>query len=81
MTGKELMLFILENNLTDVELLPDETFLVCVEDMFLTKEEAACKLGIGIESLCCMYKLNLISGVVINGEIFFPKDVKLPNQK
>ena len=81
MIGKDLILFIIGNDLTNVEIIPFSTFRKSLEDSLITEKDAACKLGIGVESLHCMYELGLISGVRAGENLYFAKDIKLPKIK
>lgn len=53
MTGRELIIYILENNLEDVDIFKDGNF-----KCFPTVEEAACSYGYGIETMLLLAKLN-----------------------
>ena len=71
MTGKELIVFILNHNLLDVDLSTK------VSDLFFTADEAAVKLGISTNSLHDMLKIGLIDYVVFDDQIWICKDVDL----
>lgn len=73
MTGKDVILFILNHNLVDTKIdgYP-------MRDLFMTVEKAAIKFGIGTNSLKDMIKLGLIDCVEFNGETYIYKDVVLP---
>ena len=72
MTGKDWIIFILNNNLLneDIEDLK-------VNDSFLTLQQAAVKLGVGTNSLLDMIKLGLVDHVKFDGEIYLHKNVEL----
>lgn len=73
LTGKDLVLLIINNNLLDV-MLGDVT----IDDaLFLTPEKAAVKLGVGTKSLLDMYRLGLVPGFKLGDKIYFDKDIKL----
>lgn len=76
MTGKELIIFILNYNLLDINL---EDWLL--SDSFLTLEQASVKLGIGTDSLSDMVRLGLVDHAEINGQIYLHKDIQLTNLK
>lgn len=77
LTGRDLVLLIINNNLLDV-VLEDIT----IDDtIFLTVEEAAVKLGVGTKSLLDMYKLGLVPGFELGNKIYFDKDIKLSSIK
>lgn len=76
MTGKDWIIFILNNNLLneDIEDLK-------VNDSFLTLQQAAVKLGVGTNSLLDMIKLGLVDHVKFDGEIYLHKNVQLSKIK
>lgn len=77
LTGRDLVLLIINNNLLDVVL---EN--ISIDDtLFLTVDEAAIKLGISTNSLLDMYKLGLIPGFELGDKIYFDKDIKLSSIK
>ena len=65
MTGRELIVYILEHSLEDVEMFED--------GILLTDEEKAAALATGVESVRAMYKLGMIQGFKIGDSIFFLK--------
>lgn len=71
MTGKDLVIFILNNNLLDVELNSE------VKNLVLTVDEAAVKLGISTTSLLDMIKLGLVDSISFNDTIYVSKNIKL----
>ena len=75
MTGKDLVLFIINHNLLDVEINKN----IC--DLFLTVEEAAVKMGVGTNSILDMIRLGLIDYVAFNDKIYLYKDVDLTTLK
>jgi len=76
MTGKDLVLFILNNDLLD-EQIED----IKLNDSFLTIKEAAIKLGIGYNSLSDMIKLGLVDHIDIDGETYVHKNIDLTKLK
>ena len=76
LSGKDLVLFIINNNLMDITL-----DITMDEKLYLTPEKAAVKLGIGTSSLLAMYRLNLVPGIKIGDEIYFFNDIALPSNK
>ena len=75
MTGKDLVLFIINHNLLDVEINKN----IC--DLFLTVEEAAVKMGVGTNSILDMIRIGLIDYVAFNDKIYLYKDVDLTTLK
>jgi hypothetical protein len=73
MTGKELILYILQNNLEDTVVL-DGTFFVG----FMTVEEAAVKFNVGPETIKAWYVCRMLDGTKIGDSLYFRKDVADP---
>ena len=63
MTGRDLIIYILQNHLEDTEILTDSNH------MFLTVEEAAVKYGTGIAKIKAMINQNILKGMKI-GETY-----------
>ena len=63
MTGRDLIIYILQNHLEDTEILTDSNH------MFLTMEEAAVKYGTGIATVKAMIAQNVLKGMKI-GETY-----------
>lgn len=66
MTGKELIIHILENNLEDV-ILGDISVLF---PNFYPIEKAAVKLNSGIETVKVLYAMKKLKGIEFDGNIF-----------
>jgi hypothetical protein len=73
MTGKELILYILQNNLEDTVVLDG-----CLFVGFMTEEEAAVKFNVGVETIRAWYVCKGISGTKIGDSLYFRKDVADP---
>ena len=73
MTGKELILYILQNNLENTIVLQDGFFVG-----FMTEEEAAVKFGVGIGTIRGWYYTNMLKGTQIGDSLYFPKDAADP---
>ena len=73
MTGKELILYILQNNLENTIVLQDGFFVG-----FMTEEEAAVKFNVGIETIRAWYNLRMLDGTRIGDSLYFLKDVADP---
>ena len=65
MTGRDLIVYILENHLEDVPILENGKVIGLV-----TAEEAAAKLQIGKASVVTLYGLGLLPGGLIGGELY-----------
>lgn len=66
MTGKELIIHILENDLEDVEF----TDIAVLFPNFYPIEKAAVKLGTGVETIRALYAMKKLNGIEFNGNIF-----------
>lgn len=76
MTGKELILYILQNNLEDTVVLKDGFFIG-----FMTEEEAAVKFGVGVANIRAWYYCDMLKGTQIGDSLYFLKDVADPRTK
>ena len=73
MTGKELILYILQNNLENTVVL-EEGFFVG----FMTEEEAAVKFNVGVATIRAWYHCKMLKGTQIGDSLYFRKDVPDP---
>ena len=73
MTGKELILYILQNNLEDTVVLKDGFFIG-----FMTEEDAAVKFGVGTATIRAWYQCKMLKGTKIGDALYFCKDVADP---
>ena len=73
MTGKELILYILQNNLEHVVVLEDGFFTG-----FMTEEETAVKFNVGIETVRAWYTCKMATATKIGDSIYFRKDMADP---
>lgn len=69
MTGRDLIIYILENNLEDKPVFEDGKLIG-----FLSVEEAAVRLGVGFETVLTLIDLNVISYEIIGKEYYIPAD-------
>lgn len=60
MTGKELIIYILQNNLEN--------------KLILSKEEAALKYGVTLETIEVMYNLNMVRGFKMGNNLYIFAD-------
>ena len=72
MSGRELILYILENKLEDEQLFQNGRFLG-----FLTAKEYAVKCGVGEETVYTWFSLKLVDGVLIYDELYIPYNAKI----
>lgn len=75
MTGKELILYILENNLEDSEIFKDGKFLD-----FLTVSETAVKFNVGEATVRTWLDLRLLNGFKIGNVYYIPRTAE-PSDK
>lgn len=73
MTGKEMILYILQNNLEDTKVFQDGFFIG-----LMTAEEAAVKFGVGVATVEAWYCYGMIDGIPIGDSLYFLKDVADP---
>lgn len=70
MTGKELIIYILSNNLEDEPIFKDGKFIG-----FITAGEAAAKLNVGVATIQTMVKLGQLDGVTIGDTVYIYANV------
>lgn len=75
MTGRELMLYILENHLEDELVLKDGIFVG-----FMSEEEAAVKFNVGVATIRAWYIMGKIKGVKIGDRLCFFKNIHDPRK-
>lgn len=73
MTGKELILYILNNNLENTIVLKDGFFIG-----FMNEEEAAVRFNVGVETIRAWYDCKMLSGTKVGDSLYFLKDVADP---
>ena len=76
MTGRDLIIYILQNDLEDQEVYENGTFLGLI-----SVNEAAIKFGVGVNTILAWHGLGVIDGVTVNNELYiFPNsNPKLTN--
>lgn len=72
MTGRDLIIYILENNLEDKPVFEDGKLLG-----FMNTKEAALKFGVGSGTIEAWIKLNKISHIFIGNEFYIPMDAQI----
>ena len=70
MTGKDLIIYILENNLEDEEVFKDGELLG-----FMSVELAALKFGVGTSTIKVWLDLNIIQGIKIGDKFYIPANI------
>lgn len=76
MTGKELIIYILNNNLENEEVFSDGFFVGMMDE-----KEAAAKFGVGVATINVWYQLGILPGINIEDSLYFLKDVQNPREK
>jgi hypothetical protein len=76
MTGRDLILFILENKLENELVVKDGIFIWLMDE-----EEAAVKFGVGVSTIKTWYTLNKLDGFKIKDRLYFLRTVKDPREK
>lgn len=73
MTGKELILYILQNNLENTVVLEGGLFIG-----FMDEQEAATKFNVGVATIRGWYHCKWLTGTKIGDSLYFRKDVADP---
>ena len=73
MTGKDLIIYILKNNLEDEPVFVNDMILG-----FLTVEEAAVKMGVGVSTIYIWIGQGLLDHIQIGGTYFVPAKCERP---
>lgn len=75
MTGRDLILYILENNLENEPVVKDGIFIG-----LMSEEEAAAKFDVGVSTIRVYNTLNMLDGIEINGRLYFLRNAKDPRK-
>ena len=75
MTGKELMLYILENNLENEVVIKDGIFVWLMDE-----GEAAIKFDVGIATIKAWYICGMLNGTKIGDHLYFLRNTKDPRK-
>lgn len=73
MTGKELILYILQNNLENTIVLEN-----CFFVGFMTEDEAAVRFNVGVATIRAWYQCKMLKGTKIGDSLYFRKDIADP---
>ena len=76
MTGRDLTIYILQNNLEN-EVIIDDGRIVGL----MSVEEAAAKFNVGYFTILTWYAKGMINGITIGKSLFFLRDIKDPRKK
>lgn len=75
MTGKDLIIYILQNNLENEVVLKDDFFVG-----YMNEEEAAVKFKVGVSTIRAWYERGMLSGIKNGNSIFFLESVSDPRE-
>lgn len=75
MTGRDLIIYILQNNLEDEVVLKDGIFIGYISD-----EELAARFNVGVETIRVWYALGQIDGVRIGDSVYCLDNVSDPRK-
>lgn len=73
MTGRDLILYILRNNLENEQVFKDGKFIG-----FITIDEAAAKTNVGIATVNAWIKQGRTIGILVGDTIYIPADFESP---
>lgn len=76
MTGRDLIIYILENGQENEPICKDGRFLG-----FMTHSEAAAKFGVGMATVEVWVHLGQLEGVVVGQELYIPANAESPLSK
>ena len=75
MTGKELIVYILQNDLENEIVIKDGIFV-----WLMNEEEAAVKFGVGIAQIKAWYVCGMLSGTKIGDHLYFLRNSSDPRK-
>lgn len=78
MTGRELILYILENHLEDEVLITKDRISSL---LFMTDKEAAVKFGVGLETVLMWHKLGMLEGTTAGKTLLILGNSKDPRKE
>ena len=73
MTGRDLIIYILQNNLEDEVILKDDVFVG-----FMSEDEAAVKFEVGVATIRAWYNYGILHGFKNGNSVFFLKSASDP---
>lgn len=76
MTGRDLIIYILQHNLENEEVLKDGIFLG-----FMTAEQIAAKFNVGVATILLWHDFGWIDGVKLGDTLYFLSDLDDPRGK
>nr|DAV24938.1 MAG TPA: Protein of unknown function (DUF1580) [Bacteriophage sp.] len=75
MTGKDLIIYILQNNLENEEVFKDGFFVG-----FMDENEAAVKYGVGVWTIRAWFMLGALDGIQVGEKLYFLKSTPDPRK-
>lgn len=75
MTGRDLIIYILQNNLEDEVVLKDGFFVGFMDDY-----EAAVKFGVGVWTIRTWYSIGALDGIQVGEKLYFLKNTPDPRK-
>ena len=73
MTGRELIMYILDNGLENEPIFKNGTFIG-----FMTVTQAAEKMDVGLATVFAWHTMGKVDGVLLRGGIYIPVNAKSP---
>ena len=73
MTGRDLIIYILENKLEDELVFKDGRFIG-----YITAEEAAARMNVGVATVYAMINLELLHCITVGNMTFIPNNFEPP---
>lgn len=75
MTGRDLILYILQNNLENEVVIKDGIFIWLMDE-----NEAAVKFGVGLSTIRAWYVCGMLSGTKIGDHLYFLRNISDPRK-
>jgi predicted transcriptional regulator len=76
MTGKDLILYILENDLENSPVYENNKFIG-----FMTVDEVALKLNIGVAAVCALIEREVLNHICVGNTLFIPANFNEERKK
>jgi hypothetical protein len=76
MTGRDVIIYILQNNLENEVIIKDGVFI-----RLMNEKEAAVKFEVGVATIKAWYETGILKGTKIGNSIFFLKDLTKPERR
>ena len=73
MTGRDLIIYILANNLEDELVFQDGKFAG-----YITVDEAAVRMNVGVAMIYALINLEMLDCIIVGDTVFIPADFKGP---